>query len=178
MRTKTPLRQGGAKFRTSFRQDNVLAAHHRIATKLHCLLRRGFHQAAHMVANRPLAVLVESAWIPQRAAIRQRTKAGVEVIEPVLNQFDGNNQAAKDFAKALMRADVRPKPVAAKQHLPAKQRVPFALEIEPLRQLFQLIAARAEPFLEMLLLATALGEAKIAADEFVARHQARVRREN
>jgi len=41
-----------------------------------------------VIANDPLTVLIESCWKPERASIGERAKAGVEMVETWIDQFD------------------------------------------------------------------------------------------
>src|ERR1035441_3791545 len=76
-----------------------------------------------------------------------------------------------------MRADVGAETVAAEQHLAAEQRIPFPFKQQPLRQAHHFVFVVEKPLLEMLLLAPALAEAKVTADELMAGHKAGVGRE-
>src|SRR5437762_12684545 len=83
--------------------------------------------------NGELTVLVEGIWKPERASIRQRTKASIEMTKARVHQLDGYNQTAQQFADRAMRLDVAAELVSANESFAAKQWIAFALEIQIVR---------------------------------------------
>ena len=131
-----------------------------------------------MLADCALAILVEGRWKPKRSAVRQRAEAGIKMIKPRIHKFHGNSETTKDVCHGAMRLNVRTKFVATKEHVAAKERVAFALEIKIFRQPPYFIAALFHPFRKERLLAGALFVAEIAGDEFATNRQPGVGREN
>ena len=81
------IAQGGDKFGRAFGQNDVALNHDSVATKMHCLFRRDIDQIGDVFANCVLAVFVERGWKPKRAAIRGRTKTGVEMVKARIDKF-------------------------------------------------------------------------------------------
>src|ERR1051325_4800530 len=127
-----------------------------------------------MVANPPLPILIESRREPDRAAIRKRAEASIEMVMPIHHQLDRDYEALEDFAEALVRADIGAKLVAAKQRLAAEERVAFALEKKLLRQPLQFVATTGEPVFEMPFFPLTLRKVEIAAYNLAAHDQSRV----
>ena len=67
-----------------------------------------------MVADGALAVAIEGGRVPHRAPVGQRAKAGVEMVEPVFDQLDRDNEAIQNLSDDLVRANIRAETVAAK----------------------------------------------------------------
>src|SRR5258706_2325736 len=124
--------------------------------------------------DRPLTVLIECARIPNRAAVRQWTKASVEVIKSIFNQLDRDNETAQPLADDLVRPYIRAGSIAAKQDVSTEQRIPLPLKQKSLRQTHGFVMMIGEPFFEMLFLTSPLLEPKITANELVSNHQAGV----
>ena len=80
------------------------------------------------------AVLVERAGIVDGEVRRQRAEAGIEVIEPRVDQLHRQDLDAQPFADPLVAAHIAPEPIAGEQRLAAKQRVAGPLEVIALRQ--------------------------------------------
>src|SRR5712664_1184828 len=131
-----------------------------------------------MFANCALAVFIERGRKPKRGTVRQRAKAGVEMIEARIDQFDRDYETAKDIRQAAMRLNVGTKFVTAEQRIPAKKRVAFALEVKIFRQPIHFITTLFHPFREERLLTRALLMAKITGDEFATNRQSGVGGEN
>src|SRR5215471_20590838 len=87
-----------------------------------------------MIANRSLPVFVECCWKPDRPAIAQRAKAGVDVIEAWIDKLDRDDQAVENLSDAAVRTYVSAKLVAAKKRITGKKRVPFAFKELIVRQ--------------------------------------------
>src|SRR5262249_41613733 len=124
-----------------------------------------------MLADCPLAIVVEGHWKPKRSAVGQRAKAGVEVIKARINQFHGNSETAKHVCHGAMRLNIRSKFVPAKEHVAAKERVAFAFEIKIFSQPAHVVTALFHPFSKERLLTGSFFVAEIAGDEFVANGQ-------
>jgi len=45
-------------------------------------------------ANSPLPIFIKRCWKPDPTAIGQRTKAGVEMVKPRIDQLDRNDELA------------------------------------------------------------------------------------
>ena len=69
-------------------EDNSVAAKNRR------LFFGDIDQVRNVIANGALAVFIESRREPHRAAVGQRTEAGVEMIKPRIDQLDRNDKAA------------------------------------------------------------------------------------
>src|SRR2546430_671769 len=83
-----------------------------------------------MFTNGALAVSIERLRKPDRAAIRQRAEASVEMIKALVHQFDRNHEVVQQLGQEQVRLDVRAKPVTAKQNLTAKEPIAFAFKNE------------------------------------------------
>ena len=68
-----------------------------------------------MIADGALAVFVERRRKPDRAAIGQRTEAGIEMIKARIDQFDRDDETAQHIRDRAMRLDVGAKFVTAEQ---------------------------------------------------------------
>src|SRR5439155_24734950 len=131
-----------------------------------------------MLPDSALTVLVEGPGKPKRVAVGQRAKAGIQMVKARINQFHRDNQASKHVCHGAMRLNVGAKLVATKEHVSAKERIAFPLEIKILRQPADLVAALFHPFSKERLLPGAVFGAEIAGDEFAANGQSGVGREN
>src|ERR1043166_7899765 len=77
-----------------------------------------------------------------------------------------------------MAANIGAIPIAAEKHFTAKQRIPFALEVEIIGQRHRLVTMLKKPFLKELLLALPLGKTKFAGNEFLPAYKACIGGEN
>ena len=89
-------------------------------------------QIRHVLAERPLAVVVERGRIPDRLAGGERAEAGVEVVVAGVDQFHRNHAAAEHAADLLMAGGVAAHAVAGVQRVAAEERVAGAFEAEVL----------------------------------------------
>src|SRR5437762_2560443 len=131
-----------------------------------------------MATNGALAVFIERRWEPHCATIRQRTKAGIEVIKPRIDQLDGNNKACKHFGDGTVRLDIAAKFVTAKERIATEESVPFSLEIQFFRQPENFISVRFHPAREVRRLPGPFLVPKIARNKLPANGEAGIRREN
>src|SRR5882724_591106 len=164
----TSLPERRAELRTSFRKHNLLIQNHCIAGEMCRLFLNYFDSITYVIANCPLSVFIKCRRMPDRVPIRQRTKARVQVIKPVLDQFHRDNQRLQLLPDNLVRSNIRAKSIATKQHIPAKKRISLALKEQLLRQPHNLITPVRKPFLKMLLLSLSLRKAKIASNKLFA----------
>src|SRR4029450_8703253 len=96
-------------------------------------------------SNGPLSVLIKRRWKPDRSAIGQRAKTGVEMIEPRIDQLDRDAEAAQHLRHRAMRLDIAAKFVPAKKRVLAEKSVAFAFEIQVFRQPMNFIAVLFHP---------------------------------
>src|SRR6266699_59247 len=127
-----------------------------------------------MLSDRALAVLVEGRWKPKRPAIGKRTKASVEMVKTRINEFYRDGQTAKHVCHGPMRLNIGAKFVAAKEHVAAKERVAFALEIKILGQPLHLVVAFFHPFRKERLLTSTFFVAEIAGNKLATNRQSSV----
>ena len=59
-----------------------------------------------MFTNDALTVIIERRWKPKCRAVRQRAKAGVDVIKTRIDQLDRNDETIQDVGYAAVRGDV------------------------------------------------------------------------
>ena len=74
-----------------------------------------------MIANGALAVFIKRRREPDRAAIRQRTKASVEMIKARIDQLDRDDETAENVRDRAMRIDVGAEFVSAKKRVAARR---------------------------------------------------------
>jgi hypothetical protein len=79
-----------------------------------------------VIADRALAIFIECGWEPKRAAIRQRAKAGIDVVETRIDQLDRDDEASQQIGDSAMGIDVGAKFVTAKEHVAAEESVAFS----------------------------------------------------
>src|SRR5436309_14687439 len=120
MTTVDALLQLGHELRRALWQDDVALDHHSVTRKVRSLFRCDIDQIGQVLPNCALAIFVESVGEPKRAAVRQRAKAGIKVIEPRINQLDRDRKTTEHFCQGTVRLDIGPKFVAAKEHVAAK----------------------------------------------------------
>src|SRR6476660_7909978 len=108
-----------------------------------------------MFSDCALPVFIECIWKPKRAAIGQRTKAGINVVKTRINQLNRNSKTTEHFRDGTVRLNVGTKFVTAKEHVLAKERVAFAFEVKFLRKPIDFIAVLLHPFGEKRLLSCA-----------------------
>src|ERR1051326_5977609 len=77
-----------------------------------------------------------------------------------------------------MRANVGAKTITTKQHISAKQRIPFALEKQSFRQAHNFVAAVRKPFFKMRLFTLPLRKTKFPPNNLLANQNPCIRREN
>src|SRR6266480_6511820 len=128
-----------------------------------------------MFTNGALAVSIERLRKPDRAAIRQRAEASVEMIKALVHQFDRNHEVVQQLGQEQMRLDVRAKPVTAKQNVTAKETVALAFKNELGRQLHYFEPVLGKPTLEMTFFAPPFLVTEAAENESLADHQPCVR---
>ena len=92
------------------------------------LLGRDLDQLRNPVAQHRPAVVVERAGIIEGEVRRQRAEAGVEVIEPRVDQLERKDLHAEPLADPLVAAHVAAKPIAGEQRLAAEQGIAGPLE--------------------------------------------------
>src|SRR5262245_31105681 len=145
----------------SLGQNDVFLDYHSVTRKVRSLFRCDIDQIRHVLTDHALAVLIKGVWKPERAAVRQRTKASIKVIKPWINQLHRNGETTKHFCYGTMRLNVGTKFVTAKEHLTAEQRIAFALEVKLLWQPIDFVAALLHPFGKERLLTGAFFVAEI-----------------
>src|SRR3981081_1046286 len=91
-------------------------------------------QIAQMIADRALSIFIEGRRKPNCSAIRQRTKAGINVIKARIDQLDRDDKAAQNISDGTMRIDVGAKLVATEKDVATEESVSFPFEIKILRQ--------------------------------------------
>ncbi len=129
---------------------------------MHRLLRRHINQIRNVFANRVLAIFVEGRRKPNCSAIRQRTKAGVEMIKARIDKLHRNHETTEHLRDSAVGFDVGSEFVTAKKHIAREKRVAFALEIVVVRQPRNLVAVFFHPAREMRRFAGAFFMPKIA----------------
>ena len=102
MRMVTALGQRGAKFRTTLGQYDLLFDYHRVAGKVRGFFRSDLNQAPGVMPNGPLPIIIESAGKPKSASIGQWTETCIEMVKPVFNQLDRDDQPLQGLADNLM----------------------------------------------------------------------------
>ena len=101
---------------------------------MHRLFRQNIDQFGHVFADRALPVVIEGCRKPNRCAIRQRAKTGVEMIKARIDELDRDDQAAKHVCNGAMRLNVGTKLVPAKKQVPTEERIAFAFEVKVIGQ--------------------------------------------
>src|SRR5438093_13431115 len=101
---------------------------------MHRLFRQDIDQFGHMFADGALPVFIEGFRKPDRRAIGQRTKAGVQMIKARIDKFYRDNKTTEQLRNGAMRLDVGTKLVPAKKYVVAEEGIAFAFEVEILGQ--------------------------------------------
>src|SRR2546423_1127275 len=89
--------QNRDEFGRTFWKNDVAIDHDSVAAKTYRLLRRDVDQIRDVFANRVLAVFIERRREPERATIGQGAKAGVEMIEPRVDEFHRDDKTVEHF---------------------------------------------------------------------------------
>jgi len=129
------------------------------------------NQVRHMVANDPLAVLIERRRKPEGASIRQRTKTSVQMIETRVHQLHRDNETAQHVGHSPVRLNVGAKLVTAKERVAGKERVAFTFEELIGRQPDNFVAVFLHPLREERRFRGAFLVPKITRDKFPAHRQ-------
>src|SRR5437667_9647858 len=144
---------------------------------MHSLFRQDIDQFGHMFANRALPVFVEGCREPNCGPIGQRTKAGIEMIEPRIDQFHRDDKTTEHVRNGPMTLNIGAKSVAAKKDVASEEGVTLAFEVEIVGQPADFIALFFHPARKMRRFASALFVAEIAWNEFTANREPGFRRE-
>src|SRR4029077_14728264 len=129
-----PLLQRGDELRRALRQNNVAIEHDGVTAKVDRFFRFDIDQVSHMLADRPLAVIVECWGKPDRAAIGQRAETSIEMIKAGIDQFDRDDESAEPVSNGAMRLYIGAEFVTAEQPVPSEKRISFTFEIKILWQ--------------------------------------------
>ena len=132
---------------------------------MHRLFRQDIDQFGHMFADGALPVFIEGCRKPNRRAIGQRTKAGIEMIKARIDKFDRDNKTTKHLGNGAMRLDIGAKLVPAKKCVAAEESVAFAFEVEIIGQPRDFVAMFFHPARKMRRFAGALFVPEIARNE-------------
>ena len=87
----------------------------------------------------------EGGRVVEHLAAAQRAEAGVEVVEPGIDQLYRDDETAKHFRNRAMRLNVAAELVTAKKCIARKESVAFAFEIQIVRQPKNLITVLFHP---------------------------------
>src|SRR5437762_12814191 len=132
MATISPVRLRFNKILGAFRQHDVPLEHDGVAGKTFRLLFFDVDQLLHVRTYGTLSVFIKRRWKPNRAAVGQRTKAGVEMVKTRVDQLDRDGEAAKHVRDRAVRLDVAAEVVSAKKYVACEKRVSFPFEIQVL----------------------------------------------
>ena len=106
MRLPAALREGSGEFGAAFGENDLFVEDDCVAGELHRLLGRDFDPISNVLGDGALAVFIKGAREPDNAAIGQRAKASVQMVEAVLDQFERDGQAIQFFTDPLVRSNV------------------------------------------------------------------------
>ncbi len=164
----------GRGFRTSRRQHHVAPDTHGVARKA-CGFGVRHDEASpciHPVRDRGLGIGVERGRIVQQFAVAERTEAGIQVIEPARDEFQGQYFFAVDVAQHAMGFDVATLPVPPEPGIREAQHVPRSFEITILFQADYAISVFAEPSCKVFLFSPAFRMPEPADDGRTVVHHA------
>src|SRR5882724_13537223 len=113
------------------------------------LLRQDSDQFGHMFADGTLPVFIAGCRKPNRPAIGQRAKAGIEMIKARIDKFDRDNKTTEHLRNSAMRLDIGPKLVPAKKCVAVEESVAFTFEVEIVGQPRDLVAMFFHPARKM-----------------------------
>src|SRR5919198_3569311 len=123
-------------------------------------------------------IRIECRRVEERLFFREGTETGVEVVEPFVCQFEGENFLLDDFSDLLMSANVRAEVVSGKPRISAFQQIAFSLKGNLLRQMGNLEPLMAKPLFEVCSLAAPNLVAEVADDKLVLPDEAGVGRKD
>ena len=152
----------------AFRQHDVALEHNGVAGKTLRFLFFDIDQLRHVRANGTLTIFIKRRWKPDRTAIGQRTKAGVEMVKTRVDQLDRDDEAAKHVRDRAMRLNVAAELVTAKKSVAAEERVTFPFEIQIFRQPKNFITVLFHPTHEIRRFTGPFLMAKITRNKFLA----------
>ena len=153
------------QLRGAFWQNDVAIEHHGVAGKMRGFFRCHVDQTAQLIPDCVLSIFIERRRKPNGSAIRQRTKAGIDVIKARIDQLDRDDQATQDIGDGPMGVDVGPKLVPAKKYVATEESITFPFEIKIFGQPSNLIAMFFHPMREMRRFACPFFVPEIARDE-------------
>src|SRR5918994_1707795 len=132
----------------------------------------------YVIFENSLRIPIECRRVEERLFVREGTDTGVEVVEPLVRQFEGKNFLLDDFRDLMMRGDIRADMVSGKPRISTLQQIALALKAMLLRQMHDLKALMAKPLLEMCSLATSNIVAEVADDKLVLPDEAGIGRKD
>src|SRR5918996_831378 len=88
----------------------------------------------YVIFENSLRIRIECWRVEERLFVRKGTETGVEVVEPLVRQFEGKNFLLDDFRDLMMRGDIRADVVSGKPRISTLQQIALALKAMLLRQ--------------------------------------------
>ena len=123
-RCKARASLGAPSFRITVRPTTTALQLNETASSAETSIRRGIRSAEDRAA-----VVVEGAGVVDRRVLGQRAEAGVEVIEPGIDQLQRQDLDAEPLADPVVAPRVAPEPVAGEERLAAEEGVARPLEV-------------------------------------------------